>query len=410
MGMCLRQGCVHVLSFIPKKLSWITVEGNKQTMPYSSNKVFKCSFGVAGVISWTIFALYMSTFLILNTHLFRFKYPLPTVDDAGIDRPLILFWTLKNGKNLSVSWHQSFRYLTEQKCPIPYCIFTTDQNVYDKANAIIFHLLDFEPGVDKLPPKRWAFQRYVFYNREPPTNHNIFRKVQNITFIKGFFNWTMTIRRDSDIYAPYVSFKQTSLRNKRPNVFKLHTKTHMIAWFVSRCKSFSKREDYVEELSRFIPVDIFGKCGSLSCPRDNARRCYRMLRKYKFYLSFENSICKDYITEKVIYPMMYAGVIPVVRGGANYSFYLPPNSYINVDDFESPKQLSEFLFKLSEDPEKYNSFFDWHNRYIPVYSPNAICKLCKTLLQDPWSLKQYNNMDKWWNHGQCKGLSPRKAF
>ena len=35
-------------------------------------------------------------------------------------------------------------------------------------------------------------------------------------------------------------------------------------------------------------------------------------------------------------------------GGANYKAIAPPKSYIDVNDFESPKQLSQFLIKLSK--------------------------------------------------------------
>ena len=56
--------------------------------------------------------------------------------------------------------------------------------------------------------------------------------------------------------------------------------------------------EYARELAKYIGVDIYGSCGTKRCPR-NSDQCFDMLNKdYKFYLAFENSNCKDYITEK----------------------------------------------------------------------------------------------------------------
>lgn len=52
-------------------------------------------------------------------------------------------------------------------------------------------------------------------------------------------------------------------------------------------------------LSKYLSVDVYGECGDLDCPRLFQDACYKMLeREYKFYLSFENSLCRDYVTEK----------------------------------------------------------------------------------------------------------------
>jgi len=72
-----------------------------------------------------------------------------------------------------------------------------------------------------------------------------------------------------------------------------------VAWFVSNCGARNNRLQYARELSKYISVDVYGACGTKKCPRTTANKCFDMLDKdYKFYLAFENSNCKDYITEK----------------------------------------------------------------------------------------------------------------
>ena len=75
-------------------------------------------------------------------------------------------------------------------------------------------------------------------------------------------------------------------------------KTRLIACFVSKCVSPSRREEYVAQLKRHVAVDIYGKCGNLSCgsgPRPGVAtlqhpECETVLnRTYKFYLAFENT-------------------------------------------------------------------------------------------------------------------------
>ena len=66
-----------------------------------------------------------------------------------------------------------------------------------------------------------------------------------------------------------------------------------------------------------MQVDVYGRCGNLTASRDRDEET-KLIQEYKFYLAFENSICRDYVTEK-FFQRMKQGIVPVVFGGADYS-------------------------------------------------------------------------------------------
>lgn len=135
----------------------------------------------------------------------------------------------------------------------------------------------------------------IYYQLESPYHSSAPRQL----------NWSATYRRTSTIVTPYekfVPFRNFTGLPKAPAHNYAEGKSKMVAMFVSNCNSHNGRLDYARELAKHITVDIYGRCGDHSCPRSDAKSCYRMLKKnYKFYLSFENSNCKDYITEKLFW-------------------------------------------------------------------------------------------------------------
>ena len=92
------------------------------------------------------------------------------------------------------------------------------------------------------------------------------------------------------------------------------SKPNDILWIVSNCATNSLRSAYVANMKRTtkLKIDIFGKCGSEKLTRD-PEAMIEIFATYKFYLSFENSLCRGYITEK-FFKIMEAPIIPVVRG------------------------------------------------------------------------------------------------
>ena len=89
------------------------------------------------------------------------------------------------------------------------------------------------------------------------------------------------------------------------------------------------------------------RCIDLQYTRD----VHDVVAKYKFAIAFENAICHDYITEKYWRPL-YAGTVPIVRGSPTIKDWAPTEqSIILADDFDSPKELAEFLLKLDRDDD-----------------------------------------------------------
>ena len=127
------------------------------------------------------------------------------------------------------------------------------------------------------------------------------------------------------------------------------------------------------------------------------------LSKYKFYLSLENSLCRDYVSEK-LFLAMYAGTIPIVYGGLSKSDYLsvvPPHSFIYAEDFPSIQALGQYLVDLSKNETAYNSYFWWRRHYklstIVDENWNSNCDLCKRINQyyskrDPDDISRWNKL------------------
>lgn len=274
--------------------------------------------------------------------------------------------------------------------------------------------------------------RFVFLSQEPPMytwDMSGSNTSQAIDYI-NFFNWSMSYRRDSDVPFPYGLIRPKSSListhidrsiNTNQTTYSIgalnKNESAVVAWMVSHCSTHGRREDYVKQLKHYIAVDVYGSCGKLNCYRnpavgDSPPECYSELeRRYKFYLSFENSICTDYVTEK-FFQILKHNMVPVVYGGADYSSIAPPHSYIDARQFK-PNELAMYLKMLAANDTLYNEYF-WWKEYYEVEAgqeqmvKRGICDLCKKLHQDSSNSehKIYENiLSHWTTDNQCIGVS-----
>ncbi|CAG2172940.1 unnamed protein product, partial [Oppiella nova] len=340
---------------------------------------------------------------------------------------VILFWT--KYFNQPIEWYLSDSELTidgERCAGSPTgshrhreCMVTSDRKRLSVSDGLVFHWRDLD--TDDMPSHRLRHQLWTLYNLEAPTLTYQYAGA-NLCDSDIAFNLTSSYRTDSDLWVPYGRLTRRNHRisggTRRQRLLlpvlssdgvDLDGKSKEIAWFVSNCETSAKRELYVQQLSRYISVDIYGKCGQWVCEPHRSPHCFaRIASEYKFYLSFENSICRDYVTEKLFDPLNYA-MVPVVFGGADYGRLMPSKSYIDATRL-TPKQLADQLLQIGSNRSEYLSYFDW-KRDFAVESAldlkfEVLCRLCRALnTRKPYHHSSHTGAEvtKWWfQSSDCK--------
>lgn len=95
----------------------------------------------------------------------------------------------------------------------------------------------------------------------------------------------------------------------------------------------------------------------------------------------------------------------------DYERIAPRQSYVHVDDYESPRRLAEYLLRLDADDRLYNEYFRWKGtgEFIDT---KFFCRLCAMLHDDGGApTKHYRNVNDWWRGpGVCNNAMPWRRF
>ncbi|KAJ0177335.1 hypothetical protein K1T71_007344 [Dendrolimus kikuchii] len=318
----------------------------------------------------------------------------------------------------------------KRNCPHVNCYVTGNRTYLGdikRFDVIVFAAPQLIGIINKdLPTERSLRQKYVFASIESPENYPLLSYKLN-----NYFNWTWTYKLDSEVRWGYIV-----IRDSKGNIIgpkkemhwiklqdmdpvskdlekRIKSKKKAAAWFVSNCFSASRREEVAKEIKidlmkNYHVLDIYGNCGLFSCSKDKADECNKMIEdKYYFYLSFENSLSEDYVTEKLLIAVQY-NIVPVVFGGANYSRFLPDGSYLDARKLGVPK-LVEKMIELIKNPKKYLEYFRWKNHYSyhktsESVETNEYCKMCSLLNDDDMMRRNsiYDDLQTWWNEPDFK--------
>ncbi|KAF7240997.1 Alpha-(1,3)-fucosyltransferase 7 [Varanus komodoensis] len=303
---------------------------------------------------------------------------------GGAPKPLLVLiwdWPFRQALNLSGD-------VCATLYGIEGCWLTGDRSRYAQADVVAFHARELQQSRSGLPKsKPHPGQKWVWVSLESPSHTHT---------LSGWggteWNWVMTYRQDSDIFVPYGQ-----LVPRGSATVAIPEKTGLAAWVVSNYHHSQERARVHRRLARHIRVDVFGKAsGKPLCPA-----CLLpTIAKYKFYLAFENSLAKDYITEKLWRNSLLAGTVPVVLGPprANYERFLPAGAFIHVDDFGSAEQLGRFLATMNE--SSYRRFFEWRRSHaVKLYDDwrERFCLVCRQYPSLPQE-KVYPSPESWFRN------------
>ena len=265
------------------------------------------------------------------------------------------------------------------------CEFIKDRGFLKQSSAVIFCVTcgGFKSTPPLQPFERPGNQVWIYFGVESPQYRAKLHKNQEPVW-KNSMNWSMNFRLDSEVIYPYGYLKTRESLPERNYSEIYRQKTKFAAWIVSNCWTYSKRDLFVQRLQEHgVPVDVYGRCG-----KHRISDAAEMINKdYKFYLSFENSFCTDYITEK-FFQYYSSDTLLVVRGGADYNKLLPKESYINTAEFDTFKELADYLKRVNSTEELYIEHLKRKDRYSATCdkagSDIAYCSLCAKLnnLQD----------------------------
>ncbi|ODM97469.1 Alpha-(1,3)-fucosyltransferase C, partial [Orchesella cincta] len=258
----------------------------------------------------------------------------------------------------------------------------SNRSAIDRADAVVFGYEEFDNNKNYYLSRTHSALRnpnvaFILAIQES-AHHNEPMKPNEFD---GIFNFLWMSRRDADIHHDFQEMydkyekpdEKWSYGSNFSNEF-LKSKTKLAAWVVANCRfPPSGRNKFVEELAKHgITVDIYGRCGNRTCEGIfQGNNCFpRLGNEYKFYMSLENSLCLDYITEKPAHGWEN-GMIPIIWALGKKELAAPPGSYIDALEFNSTKELAERIKYLDKNPKEYFKYFEWRKVYNTTLSYHA---------------------------------------
>lgn len=259
------------------------------------------------------------------------------------------------------------------------CVYTSNDNSGKTAD----NWMKVHPGGgSEGPNNKCPHQHATIFTMESEVNMGTLYNPK-----AGGYDLVASTMLHSDVPAIYVSAAEYGLM--APLQPKPAHGSVFVCAFISNCGASNGRNQYVQDLMKYLKIDSYGSCmNNKDGGRNPALGWFNgkleLLKKYKFTLAFENSNVLDYVSEKLFMPLV-AGSVPVVMGAPNSLDFAPsPHSIIETKNFKSAKDLADYLIYLDNNDEEYAKYFTWKTQGVsPRFkalvtraSYHSHCRLC----------------------------------
>ncbi len=148
------------------------------------------------------------------------------------------------------------------------------------------------------------------------------------------------------------------------------------SWVCSNGSGDKKRDEIFDALSAYRRVDSAGTHRNNISIQGRLDNKLEFEKKYKFSLALENTSYKGYTTEKLV-EAFAAGGIPIYWGDPDVDEIFNKKAFINLMDFPSLEEGIEFIKKVDEDDDLYESI-----------------RSQKVLVNDDCFIKQENELER----------------
>lgn len=230
--------------------------------------------------------------------------------------------------------------------------FSDDRALTTIADAVIVHAPQANQLLWKFNSKPLA-QLWVSWSLESDVNYPLVNDPR--------FDLRMTYQRDAEVWIPYFRHYGIDLLTELVQPVPEKEPGCVIAAFCSSVVDKSGRLEYLYELSQHMEVHHYGKFmrNQYLDKDEGATTKLDTFKRYKFAIAFENSIAKDYVTEK-FYDPLRVGAVPVYLGAPNVDEYAPgEDCYIDVRDFKDPAHLAAYLKQADADNALWQRHLQW---------------------------------------------------